>query len=244
MRFITFIISMLFLGAYSAEAQHLDRGYSSSESSFVERGVWTVCGTGKYSQHINDDLNVSLVKSVSSSGYDISVNPKFLYHFRDDMGVGLSVAYDRSMLDVLSAQLSTPALTLGAEDCYQINHKFSAHGIYRAYIPLSGIKRVAMFSDVLLGGSFKQGKSFNASGVYADGTYSVSYTLEVSVDPGIVAFLTDRLALEMNLGIFGLSYNWTNQVHNQVDNGYRDSASAGFMFNLLSLGVGMSYYFL
>ena len=244
MRFFSVIVLMLFLGAYSAEAQHLDRGYSSSEASFVERGAWTVGGTCKYSQHINDDLNVSLVKSVRSSGYDISVNPMFLYHFRDDMGVGMSLAYDRSMLDVLSGQLSTPVISLEAEDCYQISHKFSVHGVYRAYIPFFGTKRLAMFSDVLLGGSFKQGKAFNASGTYADGTYSVSYTLEVSVDPGIVAFLTDRFALEMNLGIFGLRYSWTNQIHNQVDNGYADSASAGFMFNLLSLGVGMSYYFL
>ena len=57
MRFFAVILSMLFLGAYGAEAQHLDRGYASS-SVFIERGVWTVGGAGKYSQHINEDLNV------------------------------------------------------------------------------------------------------------------------------------------------------------------------------------------
>ena len=101
-----------------------------------------------------------------------------------------------------------------------------------------------MFADVLLGGSFKQGKAFNASGLYADGTYTQAYALELAVDPGIIAFLTDRLAIELNIGVFGVSYSWMNQIHNQVDNGYSDSASAGFMVNLLSLGVGLSYYFL
>jgi hypothetical protein len=68
--------------------------------------------------------------------------------------------------------------------------------------------------------------------------------LEIAVDPGIVAFLTDRLSVELNVGIFGVSYKWKDQVRNQVSNGDSDSTSAGFMLNLLSLGVGLSYYFL
>jgi hypothetical protein len=48
----------------------------------------------------------------------------------------------------------------------------------------------------------------------------------------------------MNVGIFGVDYRWTNQAHNQVEIGHTDSASAGFMINLLSMGVGISYYFL
>jgi hypothetical protein len=131
-----------------------------------------------------------------------------------------------------------------AKDCYQLNHKYSVHGVYRAYIPLGNAKRIAMFADVLLGGSFKQGKVFNAAGAYADGTYTTAFALELAVDPGIVAFLSERLALEMNVGIFGVNYSWTNQLHNQVDMGHSDSVSAGFMVNLLSIGVGLSYYFL
>lgn len=101
-----------------------------------------------------------------------------------------------------------------------------------------------MYADLLLGGSLKQGKAFNAGGEYVRGTYQQAYALEIAVDPGIVAFLADRLALEVNVGVFGLSYRWNHQVHNQVVNGSSDSSSAGFMLNLLSLGVGMSYYFL
>jgi hypothetical protein len=101
-----------------------------------------------------------------------------------------------------------------------------------------------MFADLRLGGSFKQGKAFNAGGEHVLGTYNQAYSLQLGVDPGIMAFLTDRLAVEMNVGVFGLSYNWENQIHNQVENGSSDSTSAGFMVNLLSLGVGISYYFL
>ena len=245
MRRFLIIFSMLFLGAMSAEAQHYDRGYEMTPSSpFVQKGTWVAGGTARYSQHVNDDYNLLVISDINSKGYNISLNPKLLYMVKDNMGVGLRFSYDRSMLDLSSADLAISDISMGAKDCYQISHKYSAHAVYRAYIPLAGAKRIAMFADVLLGGSFKQGKAFNANGAYAAGTYTKAYALELAVDPGIVAFLTDRLAVELNVGVFGLGYSWNNQIHNQVDTGFTDSISAGFMVNLLSLGVGLSYYFL
>ena len=201
-------------------------------------------GTARYSQHLNDDYNMLIINDINSKGYNVSVNPRLMYMFKDNMGVGLRFSYDRSMLDLASADLSVSDITMSAKDCYEIQHQFSAHGVYRAYIPLGSSKRVAMFADLLFGGSYKQGKNFNAGGDYVLGTYTQKYALELAVEPGIVAFLSERLAVEMNVGIFGLNYSWADQLKNQVIGGHSDSTSAGFMVNLLSLGVGLSYYFL
>lgn len=245
MRRIFIISMMLVLGTLCAEAQHYDRGYEAEPSSpFLKKGTWMTGGMLRYSQHINDDFNLAVINDINSTGYNISVNPKMLYMMRDNMGVGLRVSYDRSMLDVSSADLSITDISMSARDCYQIQHKYSAYGVYRAYIPLGDSKRIAMFADLLVGGSLKQGKAFNAGGEYVIGTYDRSYALELAVDPGIVAFLTERLAMELSIGIFGVSYKWTNQIRNQVSSGHSGSTSAGFMVNLLSLGVGLSYYFL
>ncbi|MBE6215937.1 MAG: hypothetical protein E7123_06895 [Bacteroidales bacterium] len=239
------IIIMLFLGALCAEAQHYDRGYEAVPSSpFVKKGAWVAGGTLRYSQHLNDSHNILIISDVNSKGYSISANPKVLYMVKDNMGVGLKFSYDRSMLDLASAGLSISDISMSAKDCYQINHKFSAHAIYRAYIPFADIKRFALFADLMLGGSFKQGKAFNAGGEYVLGTYEQSYALELAVNPGVVVFLTNNLAMELNVGIFGASYSWKNQVRNQVSTGNTDLTSAGFMVNLLSIGVGLSYYFL
>lgn len=201
-------------------------------------------GTARYSQHINNDYNFLVIDDINSSGYSISVNPRALYLIKDNMGVGLRFSYARSMLDLASADLSLSEISMSAKDCYQIQHKYSAHAVCRAYIPLAGSKRIAMFADLLLGGSFKQGKAFNAGAEYVTGSYTRSYTVELAVDPGIVAFISDKLALELSVGIFGVNYRWTDQIRNQVSFGSSDFTSAGFMLNLLSLGVGMSYYFL
>ena len=245
MRTYLLIFTMLVLGALSAGAQHYDRGYETIPSSpFVEKGTWMLGGTARYTQHVNTDYNLLVINDINSSGYNVSASPKLLYMFKDNMGAGIRFSYGRSMLDLESADLSVAQITMSARDCYQIQHKFNAYAVYRAYIPFGNSKRVAMFADLLFGGSYKQGKTFNAGGDYVVGTYSQNYSLELAVEPGLVAFLTDRLAVELNVGIFGINYSWTNQLRNQVTAGHSDSTSAGFMVNLLSLGVGLSYYFL
>lgn len=236
---------VMFLGAFSAGARDFDRGYETIPSSpFVVKGTWMVGGTVNYSQHINDGHSILLVKDVNSTGYNISVNPKLLYMVRDNMGVGVKFSYDRGMLDLANASLSVAGIEMGASDCYQINHKFSLYGLCRAYVPFTSIKRFSIFADVILGGSFKQGKAFNAGGTYVLGTYEQATTLELAVNPGIMVFLTNNLSVECNVGLFGVSYGWRNQITNQVASGDSDFTSAGFMVNLLSIGVGLSYYFL
>lgn len=236
---------MLILGALSAGAQHYDRGYELEPSSpFLKKGTWMAGGTARYSQHINNDYNLFIINDINSVGYNVSATPKLMYMFKDNMGAGLRFSYDRGMLDLASADLSVAGITMDARDCYQLHQKYSAHAFYRAYIPLAGSKRIAMFADLLVGGSFKQGKVFNAGGEYVLGSFQQSFALELAVEPGLIAFLSERLALELNVGIFGVNHGWTKQIQNQVETGMSDTTAAGFMVNLLSLGVGMSYYFL
>ena len=245
MRKLSIIFLLLVLGALSAEAQLYDRGYESTPSfPFMKKGVWMAGGSARYTQHTNDNFSFLVIDNINSTGYNLSVAPQVLYMVKDNQGVGLKFSYNRGMLDVNSADLSMSDISMSVKDCYQINHKYSAYGFYRAYIPLAGAKRIALFADLLLGGSFKQGKAFYPGKEYVTGTYEERYALELAVDPGIVAFLSERLALELNVGMFGVNYGWTKQLHNQVGQGGSDHTSAGFMVNLLSLGVGMSYYFL
>ena len=245
MRRLFIILSLLTVGALSVQAQQYDRGYEDVPSSpFIAKGKWSVGGTAKYSQHINDGYNMFVISNIDSQGFNISLNPKVMYTLRDNMAVGLKFGYDRSMLDLASADLGVASIEMNASDCYQIQHEYSAYGVLRSYIPFGNSKRVAMFADLHLGGSFKQGKAFNAGGDYVAGTYTEAYTIRLGVDPGFIAFLTDRLAVEVNVGVFGVNYSWQEQIRNQVEHTNAQSTSAGFMINLLSLGVGISYYIL
>ena len=236
---------MLVLGAISAGAQHYDRGYEKTPSSpFIKKGTWMFGGTARYAQHTNENFSFLVIDDINSKGINLSVSPRTLYMVNDNQGVGLKLSYSRGMLDLASAGLSVSDISMSATDCYQINHKYTAHAFYRSYIPLGSAKRIALFADLELGGSYKQGKAFYPGKEYIVGTYENRYAAELEVNPGIVAFLSEGLALELNVGMFGVNYGWTKQTHNQVSSGNADFTSAGFMVNLLSLGVGLSYYFL
>lgn len=245
MRKFLIMTLMLAFAGIQIEARNYDRGYESVPSApFIKKGTWTIGGTAKYSQHINDNYNFLVINDINSNGFNISANPYLMYAVKDNISLGLKLSYDRSMLDLASAELNAGQFEMDATDCYQIQHKYSAFGVFRAYIPFGNSKRVAMYADLQLGGSYKQGKAFNAGGDQVLGTYTEAYSLRLAVDPGLIVFLTDRLAVEMNVGVFGVDYRWSGQVHNQVQTGSTDAASAGFMINLLSMGVGLSYYFL
>ena len=74
------------------------------------------------------------------------------------------------------------------------------------------------------------------------GTYSESIGGSIALQPGIMAFVTNNTALELSIGVFGIGYERTNQVRNQVEQGVVESSNMNFKVNLLSIGFGISFY--
>ena len=74
------------------------------------------------------------------------------------------------------------------------------------------------------------------------GTYEKGYTLSLGVSPGLIAFATNDVAIEVNVGVMGINYTDVEQVHNQVETGHRRNSSMNFKVNLLSIGLGVSFY--
>ena len=60
--------------------------------------------------------------------------------------------------------------------------------------------------------------------------------------PGIVAFVTDNVGVEVSVGVLGLKYNTINQVTNQVETGKHSRTSANFKIDLFSINLGMAFY--
>ena len=51
-----------------------------------------------------------------------------------------------------------------------------------------------------------------------------------------------RKMLLMNVGVMGIQYSHTKQVHNQVSTGDTKASFMNFSVNLLSIGLGVSFY--
>jgi hypothetical protein len=85
-------------------------------------------------------------------------------------------------------------------------------------------------------------QSIFAAGEPISGTYEKGYNISLGVSPGLMAFATNDVAIEVNVGVMGINFNEVEQIHNQVSSGNRRSSGMSFRVNLLSIGVGVSFY--
>ena len=235
------LLLLLFAAAASsAAAQRYDRGFERNSSAFIEKGTWMVGGTVAYSTHRNDNYRFFIIEGINSNGYRFSLSPVFCYMVRDNMGVGMRFSYGRNLLKVDSASVSIDQTQINVKDYYTLSHDYSMIAIYRNYIPLGDSKRFALYNEMSLAGGGSQARFANDSPV--KGTYQKGYSFSLGISPGIIAFATNNMAVEVNVGVMGITYDHTEQVHNQVTVGERNISQMNFKINIFSIGLGVAFY--
>ncbi len=222
----------------------LSRGLVDLQNIFLPQGVWSVGGAVSYSTHVNDNYQFLVVNGIDSEGYTFNVSPMFTYTYANNRAVGARFVYGRSLLKIDSAALSfgddQSGINIGLEDFYSLKHSITAQAILRQYIPVGSNKRFALFNEVQLGIGGSQSKF--AYDYPVTGTYATSQEYSLGLAPGVMAFASNRVVVEISVGVLGLSYQKVKQVHNQVTVGETTSGTANFKVNLLSIGFGIGFY--
>lgn len=220
------------------------RGLTDAHNLFIPKGQWIFGGTASYSTHTNDTYQFLVIEGINSKGYTFRVSPMLAYAVRDNMALGARFIYSRTLLKVDDASIKLGDEETGThvvvQDYYALQHTYSAAAIWRQYIPLGRSKRFALFNEMSLAAGSSQAKFANDAPVR--GTYQTGYSLSLGISPGIIAFATNNMAVEVNVGVMGLSYNHTKQVHNRVVEGKTDSSMLNFKVNIFSIGLGMAFY--
>lgn len=220
------------------------RGISNLKTHVVPAGQWVFGGTLSYSTHSNDNYKLLVVENIKSKGYTFKVSPLIGYSLLPNSIIGLRVGYSRTFLTIDNADINLgegdSALNFGVDYYYALRHSYDVAAIWRQYIPLGRNKRFALFSEFQL--SFGGSQSKFAEGQPIRGTYSRGFNISAGVNPGIVAFLTNNMAVEVNVGVLGINYSSTRQVHNQVTTGNTSSSLMNFSINIFSIGLGVAFY--
>ena len=125
---------------------------------------------------------------------------------------------------------------------YSLAHNYYGMAIFRNYISLGHSKRFGLFNEVQLQMGGGQSKLVNGSGDSLTGTYEKNYSLDIGLAPGIIVFLNNYSALEVNVGVLGFSYTHTKSITDQIYIADRNSRSANFKINLFSITFGMAFY--
>ncbi len=234
---------LLLLSLFRAEGQKLDRGIDlSSQPCFIKKGTWMIGGGASYMLHDNDNSRLLVVNGIKSTGYTLSVSPAFCYMVKDNLGVGVRMGYKRNMLQLDSAKIKFEDVDLSVSDYHKISHAFEVQGIGRYYIPVGSLKRIGLFNELQLSYSYGQGKILDGHGNKINATYETSNALGINVCPGFMAFVSDKLAIDVSVNMLGLHFDWTDQSHNRVESGERSVSLINFKVNLLAIGFSLYYY--
>ena len=231
------------------EARKL-RGFT-SDTNFVPKGQWIFGGTASYSTHHNNGYKLAIIDDIDSEGYTIKVSPMIAYAPWKNMAVGLRFSYGRSMLSLDNAALAfgegDTGININIDFYHQVKHSYTGTLFWRPYIPLGHTNRFAIFAEVQLNFTTSQSKLVAEDGIIDGhqnyrGRYANSFGGSLALQPGIVAFVTNNTAIELSIGVFGIGYEKTNQVRNQIEKGSVESSDMNFKVNLLSIGFGFSFY--
>lgn len=229
---------------YSRSEIRKNRGLSNLKTQIVPKGQWVFGGSISYSTHTNNKYKFLVVDDIDSEGYSFKVSPLIGYSLVKNSILGVRFGYARSFLEMEAAELNIGegdgALNFGVDYYYALKHSYDVAAIWRQYIPLGRNKRFAIFAEFQLGFGGSQSKF--AEGSPLRGTYATSFDVSFGVNPGFVAFLTNNMALEVNVGVLGINYSHTKQVHNQIYVGEAQSSSMNFKVNILSIGLGAAFY--
>ena len=205
-------------------------------NQFVPRGQWIFGASASYSTHTNKDYTFLVIEDINSDGYTFKVTPLIAYAIRDNMAIGVKFIYSRSLLRIDSGSIKLGSdIDLGVDFYNALQHNYSGAFIWRQYIPLGQNKRFALFNEMSL--TLGGGQSRFAADSPIRGTYETNFSASIGISPGLVAFATNNVAFEVNVGVMGLSYTRTRQVHNQVTVGKRTSSLMNFKVNILSIGL-------
>lgn len=226
---------------YSHGLRRQNRGISNLKNEFVPKGQWVFGGSASYSTHSNKDFNFLIVEDIDSHGYQFKISPLVGYAYSRNSLVGVRFGYSRGLTELNNAALSITSFD--SAFFYSLKHSYNVEALWRKYIPLGrNNKRFALFAEVglAMGGSnskLASGPQGSTSGVYAR-----SFDISLGVNPGIAAFLSNNMAIEVNVGVFGFSYSNTRQVKNQVVEGNISASQMNFKVNIFSIGLGVSFY--
>lgn len=211
--------------------------------SFVPKGQWITGVSVSYSQSSQDNYQFLVIENLNGDTYTFKVSPMVMYAFRDNLAAGGRFAYSRQRTKIDNATVKLDSeTTYDVDHLYSISHNYYGTGCFRNYLSLGDNTRFGLFNEVQLQIGGGQSKLENGTGVDFTGTFEKSFSLDVGLAPGLIMFLNNYSAIEVNVGVLGFSYNHTHSVTDRIYVADRNSKSANFRVNLFSITFGCTFY--
>ncbi|RXE74463.1 hypothetical protein ED551_03390 [Muribaculaceae bacterium Isolate-013 (NCI)] len=211
--------------------------------SFIPKGQWITGVSVSFSQSDQKNYQFLIVENLHGDAFTFKVSPMLMYAFQKDMAAGGKFAYTRTRTRLNSADIVLGGdSNFNVDNLYSISQNYSAMAAYRNYFSLGRSRRFGFFNEVQLQVGGGESKIINGSGDDLTGTFERNWNLNVGLAPGMIMFLNNYSAIEVNVGVLGFSYNHTKATTDQIYVASRESKQANFKINLFSITFGVAFY--
>ncbi|MDO5395697.1 MAG: hypothetical protein Q4F07_07015 [Bacteroidales bacterium] len=210
---------------------------------FVPKGQWIAGVSVSYSQSSQDNYQFLIIENLNGDTYSFKVSPMVLYAFKDNLAVGGRLGYTRQRTQLDKARFVLDSETdYDVDHLYSISHKFYGMAAFRNYMSLGSGTRFGLFNEVQLEFGGGESKIEKGSGVDFTGTFERTFSINVGLAPGMVMFLNNYSAIEVNVGVLGFNYNHAKATTDRIYVAKHNSKSANFRINLFSITFGCVFY--
>lgn len=235
------VLAVISAGSGASAQVEFKRGLE--QISFIPKGQWITGVSVSFSQSNQDNYQFFIVEDMSGDAYTFKVSPMLMYCFKDNLCAGGKMSYTRTRTRLDQARMVIDSETdYSVENLYQISHNYSAMACFRNYISLGRSHRFGFFNEVQLQFGGGESKIINGRGNDLTGTFDKSWNMNIGLAPGMVMFLNNYSAIEVNVGVLGFNYSHTTSKTDQVYLASRESKQANFKINLFSITFGVAFY--
>lgn len=237
------ILVLTVLSAGSAARAQVEFKRGLEQISFIPKGQWITGVSVSFSQSDQDNYQFFIVEDISGDVYTFKVSPMLMYCFKDNLCASGKMAYTRTRTRLDQARMILDSESdYSIDNLYQISHNYSAMACFRNYISLGHSHRFGFFNEVQLQFGGGESKIINGRGQDLTGTFDKSWNMNIGLAPGMVMFLNNYAAIEVNVGVLGFNYSHTTSRTDQIYAATRESKQANFKINLFSITFGVAFY--
>lgn len=213
------------------------------QTTFIPKGQWITGVSVNYTQSSQDNYQFLVIENLNGDTYSFKVSPMVMYAFADNLAAGGRFAYQRqrTKLDAASVVLGSDT-KYDVDHLYSISHSYYGMGAFRNYLSLGNNTRFGLFNEVQLQVGGGQSKLEKGSGIDFTGTFEKTVSFNVGVAPGLIMFLNNYSAIEVNVGVLGFDYSHTRSTTDRIYIANRTMKSANFRVNLFSITFGCTFY--
>ena len=216
----------------------------------LTKGTWLLGGTlsAKSNNFSDIDLLVVDVEDFDQRAFNVRLEGSYFY--KENVSVGLGLQYGENKVDLIANLLDNSY----TRNIRNFSRSYGVLGFIKNHIPISSSNVFYVTNQTELYYGFKSGPSETYIGDILERQYAEKHSMGVSIRPGILVFLTDNFAFDLNMGILGFSHSKENVSYTYPENnppsessrkkdGSNKSTDLNLKFDLLRIGFGFSYYF-